>query len=78
MRESCLRGSVMRPGIKQTHEMKTFWRNEQVDEDILCRWGVCLSGAARAQPRSWAEKGWFSSGERLILKPRFSSLPWVP
>ena len=60
MRESCLRGSVMRPGVKQTHEMKTFWRNEQVDEDILCRWGVCLSGAARAQPRSWAEKGWFS------------------
>ena len=52
----------MRPGVKQTHEMKTFWRNEQVDEDILCRWGVCLSGAARAQPRSWQRKAGLAVG----------------
>ena len=68
----------MSPGIEQTHEVKTFWRNEQVDEDVLCRWGVCLSGAARAQPGSWAEKGWFSSRDRLILKPCFWSLPQPP
>ena len=66
MRESCLRGSVMRPGIEQTHEVKTFWRNEQVDEDVLCRWGVCLSGAARASLEAGQRKAGLAVGTDLF------------
>ena len=56
----------MRPGIEQTHEVKTFWRNEQVDEDVLCRWGVCLSGAARASLEAGQRKAGLAVGTDLF------------
>lgn len=37
-----------------------------------------MSGAATARPQSQREEGWVSSGENLILKLCFWSLPLQP